>query len=444
MMLSLKIVRRATVATLVLGLFGGRVFAQEQGGGGGSRPPSRFVFGSQPERPGNRDRVDLNANLVGVYDDNVLGDHLPGGDPRVGEAGSYPMGSVNLSYLHNTRGMTLSASAGSGVRYTQQGGQTDRNHNAGVGVDFALGDRTRIRFDQSAAFATYYTLMGLPGGSLPEPGLAIPGEELLLPGEEFGVSADGGWEHHTSAAFTRRIGRSDSLDARVGFGRTDFGGQETRRRGAGITYRHTIGRQTALRAGYEYQTGSGLTAESGVAGQPIVFHNIDFGLEYERSLTRSRNTSVSFSTGSAVITRDAERDFTFLADARLLHHLGRDGTISLNYHRGLEYVGALAQLVASDGLVGTLTGVFSERMQASVSGSYSKAHLGSRTGEPLTSYSAVSQLQYAFSRRVAIDAQYIYYFYMFGADAARPPGVAPELNRQSVRGGISVWLPVLR
>jgi hypothetical protein len=124
--------------------------------------------------------------------------------------------------------------------------------------------------------------------------------------------------------------------------------------------------------------------------------------------------------------------------------MGRSWSSSLGYHRGLEFVGALAQLVASDAVIGTLNGLVSSAFETSLSASYSKGHVGSRHGDPLNTYSIVSRVQYAVSRRLAVDVQYLYYYYRFGEGTLRPIGVAQQMARQSVRGGISFWLPVIR
>jgi hypothetical protein len=431
----IQVVGRALSLGLVLSLAASEARAQEP-----QQRRGRVVFGSAPERPGARNSADLSGSFFQIYDDNILADRLPGGDPRVGESGTYPMGTVNMQYHRLGRGVTFSAAGGTSIRYYQQGGgRLDRNHHAAGSVDIPVGARTRVRLAQSAAFATYYTLMGLPGGTELQPEITLPGQELLLPSGEFGVGIEGGWEHHSGIVVSRQIGRANSLDGRYGLIRTSFAREETTRHDAGVTYRHGIGRQAAVRAGYGYQTGEGT-----LIGEPLVFHNVDLGFEYQRALTRSRNTTLSFSTGSAIVSGATTRDYRLLADASLVHLMGRSWSTTVAYHRGLEFIAALSNLVASDAFTATLGGFPNSRLQTSISATYSKGHLGTRHGDPLTTYSAVSRVQYALSRAFALEAQYLYYFYEFGAETARPAGVPPELARQSVRAGISLWLPLLR
>jgi hypothetical protein len=124
--------------------------------------------------------------------------------------------------------------------------------------------------------------------------------------------------------------------------------------------------------------------------------------------------------------------------------MGRSWSTSLGYHRGVDFIGALGDLVASDSLNTTLNGYVNPRLQVWVTGMYSKGFIGTRHGEPLTTYSAVSRMQYALSRKFALELQYLYYFYEFGADVTPPAGVAQEMSRQSIRGGLTLWLPALR
>jgi hypothetical protein len=319
----------------------------------------------------------------------------------------------------------------------------NRNHQAAISADIPFGSRTRLRLEQTAAYATYFTLMGLPGAPQAT-NIIVPGQDLLLPSAEFGVSTESGWERHSAVVLSRQTGRGNSLEGRYATVRTDFARQndiaqqESTWREAGLTYRHALRQQMAIRVGYGYETGGAR------GGEPLVFHDLDAGLEYQRSLTRSRNTYVSFSTGSAVIASETTRDYRLLADAQLVHRAGRNWTSSIGYHRGIDFVGVLSQLVASDALNTTLNGFFTPRLEASVSAIYSKGHLGIGHGDSLTTYSGVSRLQYALSRRMAVDLQYLYYFYEFGEGTLRPIGVARQLARQSVRGGIAFWLPILR
>ena len=52
--------------------------------------------------------------------------------------------------------------------------------------------------------------------------------------------------------------------------------------------------------------------------------------------------------------------------------------------------------------------------------------------------------QFALNKFVALSADYNYYHYVFDPTVVLPAGVGRGLNRQSVRVGLNLWLPLLR
>ena len=57
-------------------------------------------------------------------------------------------------------------------------------------------------------------------------------------------------------------------------------------------------------------------------------------------------------------------------------------------------------------------------------------------------YAATAGLAFALSRAWQLDASYGYYYYDLGSQAALPPIAAPQADRQSIRVGLSYWLPL--
>src|SRR5688572_28885172 len=80
-------------ACLMLTLTVSEAFAQEA-----ARRPFRRVFGHVPERAESRQALDLTMSFQQAYDDNVLGDQLPQGEPRFTSSGSFPTASFDARY----------------------------------------------------------------------------------------------------------------------------------------------------------------------------------------------------------------------------------------------------------------------------------------------------------------------------------------------------------
>ena len=143
---------------------------------------------------------------------------------------------------------------------------------------------------------------------------------------------------------------------------TDFEALRSRFTSAGVRYNHMVSRSSTLVTGYTFRR-----AEPDVA-QPLTFHDIDIGIDYHRSLGRTRRTTVSFSSGTALVKDDAGEEYRVLGEARLTHLIGRSWTAGVGYHRGLEFLEALSSLAATDAFTGVLNGFATPAMELTFTG----------------------------------------------------------------------------
>ena len=58
-------------------------------------------------------------------------------------------------------------------------------------------------------------------------------------------------------------------------------------------------------------------------------------------------------------------------------------------------------------------------------------------------YAVNVRVRRSLTRTFAAYLEYVYYFYDFGA-AQVQPGVPPTMERNGVRFGLTIWLPVVR
>jgi hypothetical protein len=82
-----------------------------------------------------------------------------------------------------------------------------------------------------------------------------------------------------------------------------------------------------------------------------------------------------------------------------------------------------------------------------VTGGYSNgtsALASSADAATLDTYTADVRLRYALGRSVALFASYLYYVYEFQARTPSSATVPPALERNGVRVGLTLWLPLLR
>jgi opacity protein-like surface antigen len=207
--------------------------------------------------------------------------------------------------------------------------------------------------------------------------------------------------------------------------------------GGRLTY--NIGRGLGARVGYGY--GESIS-KGGRAGVPL--HNLDLGVDFNRSLSFSRRTTLSFSTGSSAVTVDGDTQFGLIGSAALVREIGRTWSASLQYGRTVQIVETWQQPLFVDGLSVEFGGLMTRRLQfySSVRGSLGHVGLGTSDNRVET-YSGAAGLGYAFNRSLKVSADYLYYRYDMGRAAAVLPQAFSQLNQQSARVTLSVWAPIL-
>ena len=81
----------------------------------------------------------------------------------------------------------------------------------------------------------------------------------------------------------------------------------------------------------------------------------------------------------------------------------------------------------------------------SASAGYSTGELtAARDQNGTDSYTGSARLQFALSRLMALSGEYDYYRYRFDHPVGLPDGMRQRLDRQSVRIGLNLWLPLFR
>jgi hypothetical protein len=68
----------------------------------------------------------------------------------------------------------------------------------------------------------------------------------------------------------------------------------------------------------------------------------------------------------------------------------------------------------------------------------------SQPGNDFRTYSGTIRLRVALTPVSALFSEYVYYYYDLGSNVTTVPGVPPTLDRNSVRLGLTLWLPLVR
>jgi hypothetical protein len=212
-----------------------------------------------------------------------------------------------------------------------------------------------------------------------------------------------------------------------------------------------------LRLGYGYReaTNEGFSGLPGDTAVDREMHSVDAGVDYSRSftLTSSRRTSLSFSTGSSFFTgsnisedgfSDQSRTRFFVTgSATLLHEMGRTWRAAAVYSRSAGFSDLVFEPLTSNSVSVSVSGLIGRRNEISARASTSSGTVGSgRPGSDFQGYVASAQWRRAINRYLAANASYLFYDHDFGQSVVLPLGFPRETNRHGVRVGVTVFFPL--
>ena len=228
---------------------------------------------------------------------------------------------------------------------------------------------------------------------------------------------------------------------------------------AGGRFRYEFSRYGSLRLGYVYRQGQYGFVRTNAA---TAIHDIDVGVDYDRPLSLTRRTTIDFSTGSSVVTipvlsllaedaRQTETQLRIVGEVGVTHEMGRTWRLRLGYNRGVGFAEAFAQPVFADGLNASLNGFFSRRVDFSLNGGFSSGNVGLGAGgasqtsnSSFRTWNLSARSRYALGSMWALYGEYPYYSQDLGSATIVPAGVPPVLERQTIQGGLTFWLPLSR
>jgi hypothetical protein len=414
-----------------------------------SQRPYKALFGGSAADPDIHHSLDVSVSALAGYEDNEMA--AQGGVPTspLYQTGFYSGFSGVLSYYWQGKNVEVGANAGTDGRYYPDQSQfIGVTHYGGIGVAASFGPRTRIAANQSISYSPAY-LYGL-----------FPVLGPVTPGGVVGVGDPLGEEHvyvyDTSASLTRDVSRRGSIEVLGSFRYSDYNqsaaiGRDLRSYSVGGRYRHGMTRYASLRLGYIYRKGS--YGFFGDINRPVAVHDIDVGVDYRRPLSLTRRTTVDFGAGSSIVNTPAgvlgepTLQYRVMADVGLTHQMGRTWSARLAYNRGLGFAEGFAQPIFSDAVTGSLSGFFSRRVDFSASGGFSLGDAGlntGTTGRGFKAYSASARVRYALGSRWALFGESSYYKHDLGNVLIVAEGVPPNLDRTTVRAGLTLWFPIVR
>ncbi len=399
----------------------------------GSRLPSG-LFGGGVGDAGQMLGLGLSAG--GGYHSTVQVDQAL---PPAATSFGYMAGNLRYSYVRPR--VNLFAQAASSARYYSGATRQFPARHAGGGgasFDIPLSGRTSLTLTQTVTYQPLQTVSTIPG--LVDPAFGV--SEALPIDPDLATTGDGFAAYSSTASVGYQLSRrtAASLDAAyTRSGRVSGTGNLSTVRGGGRLTRE-LARGLRARVGYGYARG---TYADATTTTQFDHHQIDAGVDYNRALSLTRHTTLSFGTGSTVLTDRARHRFTLTGRARLSHDIGRSWQTSVSYRRGADFLGTLRAPVVADSVSAGLNGFLGQRMHAHVAVGASRGNIGLSQGNSFTSHYRTAGLTVGLAQYLGVDVTYAEYQSDFGSASLLTPGVPNHFQGRSVRASIRLWAPLL-
>lgn len=383
-------------------------------GGTGLTPPSPPPAGTSGRRPtawfggGVGDTgQSLTGSLTlgyGRFEQNLkepLPDQLSRSDTNFSSA------SGSLYYNLDRRRFSLSSSIyGALNHYPSVIDEVFNSYGYGVGASYQLSRRTTIDADTAMSYSPPFlqTLQGLT-----DPG-QVP---LPPPVLDTGLLEERSKQWNTSVGIQHRLTSRSDLTGSYGHmvweSQTE-GAPKQVTDDASIRYNHQLARGLAAFVGYRYGR-SRVEVEEGEEFAPVDRSGIDAGINFNRALSISRNTTVTFGGGvtSAKEVGAESSQWFLVGNAAIDHKMGRSWTTGAGYSRDANFVPGIQGMVIGDRIFGHLDGRLSRRVSWGNSISWTRGDVGFENANSYTTMQASSTAGFALTAGVGASVNYTYY-----------------------------------
>jgi hypothetical protein len=359
-------------------------------------------------------------------------------DPRYADQYLFSRLTGTFGYTHPWKRATLRVVSANTFQYYPDSSQLSGLAYGG-NVSFNANPNTRVAVHASQSFE-YSPFYGF--GMYSNPNTA---ENFRL-SSLYAVSLDRNLvavsEGGVSAKLARRVTLSGDASYRY-LGYLDRNSTYTNN-SLGARISTSLTRSFGVHAGYTHYKGTLGTVY--VEGSPVAQHDIDVGIDFNKTLPLGRKTTATFAMGSTAYTLVDRVYFRALANASLSTALGRTWTAGADYRRGMQWIQGIAVPLYGNFFGTNLGGFAGERIEIRLRGGYSDGDPNLSGGAVnMHTYTGVAHMRYALTEKLGITGQYFYYHYKFGQNPIwLPRGMASMQDRQTLSIGFDVWLPVIR
>lgn len=390
--------------------------------------------------------------LLGGYDDNVTPPRRGIAVPSAKSPGYIGFVNTSLNYGVAKSGHSLGTAGNVFMNsYRNLGRSPTFGGDAVLRASSALGSRTTVEASQAVRNDPFMLTGAFAGLSIDRTRFSPDTNPA------YGLVEQRSTTTSTAASVRRQWTRQSASKIEYQQSRHRYENSsalDTQMHAASLLYDHTSARSVVFNGRYRYSDIN--RVDPGGLFVSLVSHVAEIGLNYQLRL--SRRKALSFSgTGAVTFFR------TLDASGRRVPHrfpslhggtsidLGGNWTASANYRRALSGLnGALGEAFSADSSVVGVTGPLTSRIMASISAgsSIGKGVQGTGGVPPsrFSTYVGTADMQILITPWWAATVNYTRHYYNLNQETVSAirdlvPGLAPKLDRNMIRIGLTLNLP---
>lgn len=384
---------------------------------------------SDPREAQEKPQWRLDLSVSGAYDDNVLATRtMEPTLPRASVAGWYAGSRVDAGFDRPGSKMAFGLGSLAFARYYPD---LDELLTTAYGVGgwmSVAGRATQLRITQSYRRAPSSILTVTPTA------ISLPLETDLSP---IGLDPMPGMKGNAwdgSAALEQRLGRRTTLLANYQYRHLDAprgqASHENHRPGILLTKR--ISRHAALRGGYALNRIAFRSFEGELGRQDL--HEIEAGLDYQRSFSMRRGLTVGFHTGALSLAREDRRVQRLALDAFLSQRAARTWELQLDFRHGSTLLNGFDELFFADVANARVSGNLTERLALQVHARGASGSLGPVARDRnLSVAGGLARLIWTWHRSFTTALEYFHERYDLDRDMPLTSAFPPERQRQGAQ-----------
>jgi hypothetical protein len=390
--------------------------------------PYRGIFASGMDDSGQS--LTATGTLSGGYDDNVLADATHRNSIRAGQGGALTQFSGGLAYALNGQRGTINSALGTSIRYYPSiQDNYYKAYNASLGGQLQLLRKPNWTAYQSVAYQPYTFLSALPESDDPAGASSIPEPDFIPIATQF-IAYEGG------SNYQQQLSARTTWSMLYSYRATDRNDRRFWRQTGGSSLSVGLNRYVSFRAGYRYTEGH-------YEGHLVQAHRPDVGIDFNRALSLTRRTSVTFGAGTEAVVVQGVTRFQATGNGQIQHEMGRSWLLAGRYERGTYYMDTLAEPAFGDSATLSLGGLLTRRIQFQANASATVGQAGFALNRNYDMYRGSMTISTALTRFMNVGVDYAYYRYSFDDQIVLDPGLPHDVKRQSIRAHVTLWAPLL-